>query len=70
MKIRADQICDLSLMDIMDRWPTTIPVFIAHQMFCVGCTIAPFHTIHDACREHNLDEEVITDELVCAITET
>ncbi len=54
---------DLPLADLMDRWPAVIPVFMRHRMLCVGCLIAPFHTVTDACREHGLDEEAFLAEL-------
>lgn len=41
--------------DVMRRWPATIRVFLNHKMRCVGCPISCFHTIDDACREHNVD---------------
>ena len=41
--------------DIMRRWPATIRVFLDHKMRCVGCPIACFHTVEDACREHGTD---------------
>ena len=41
--------------DIMRRWPATIRVFLDHKMHCVGCPIACFHTVDDACREHGVD---------------
>ena len=54
---------DLSVMDIMDNWPETLPIFIKYKMLCVGCSIAPFHTVKEACVEHQLDETVIRDAL-------
>ena len=36
----------------MRRWPATIRVFLDFRMGCVGCPIAGFHTVEDACREH------------------
>lgn len=58
---------DLSVMDIMDNWPETLPVFIKYKMLCVGCSIAPFHTIKEACVEHRLEERVLRDALDKAI---
>ena len=55
---------DMSLADLMTRWPETIPVFLRHKMLCVGCLISPFHTIVDACREHDLDEHSFVAELL------
>jgi hybrid cluster-associated redox disulfide protein len=41
--------------DVMRRYPATIRVFLDFRMGCVGCPIACFHTVDDACREHNVD---------------
>jgi len=41
--------------DVMTRWPATIRVFLAFKLSCVGCPIASFHSIEDACREHGID---------------
>lgn len=46
---------DLSVKEIMDRWPRTASAFIARHMHCVGCPIGPFHTLADAAMEHQLD---------------
>jgi hybrid cluster-associated redox disulfide protein len=37
--------------------PHTIRVFLAFRMACVGCPIATFHTVDDACREHGIDRD-------------
>ena len=54
--------------DIMRRWPATIRVFLNHGMRCVGCPIACFHTVDDACREHGADRERFLADLRAAIT--
>jgi hybrid cluster-associated redox disulfide protein len=41
--------------DVMRAEPRTIRVFLAFQMGCVGCPLACFHTVADACREHSTD---------------
>jgi hybrid cluster-associated redox disulfide protein len=43
--------------DVMRASPRTIRVFLRFRMRCVGCPIASFHTIEDACREHEIDRE-------------
>ena len=55
---------DLTLSELMSRWPKTIAVFNRNRMLCVGCVISPFHTIVDACAEYGLDEEVFVAELM------
>lgn len=47
---------DLPLATLFRNWPETARVFFAHRTACVGCPIAPFHTVADACAEYRLDE--------------
>ncbi len=58
---------ELTLNDLMEQWPETIPVFMRHRMLCVGCLINPFHTVVDACAEYELSEEEFLGELVAAV---
>ena len=53
---------DLSLAEIMSGWPSTIRLFLDKRMHCVGCPIAPFHTLVDAAEEHGLlPAELVAD---------
>lgn len=54
---------DMSMDDIMQAWPATIGVLIRHHMLCVGCPIAPFHTLSDACREHGIDSKPVKRDI-------
>ena len=58
---------DLPLDTLLSLWPQTIPVFMRHNMVCVGCMIGPFHTVIDACIEYNLDEDAFRAELQQAV---
>ncbi|TIX20241.1 MAG: hypothetical protein E5V44_00595, partial [Mesorhizobium sp.] len=40
---------------------------LQHGMLCVGCPIASFHTVSDAAREHNLNDEQLSRDLWTAI---
>ena len=46
---------ELTVDDVMQRWPATIRVFLDFSMNCVGCPIATFHSVEDACHEHGID---------------
>lgn len=46
---------DLPVDEVMRRWPQTIPVFLQLKLRCVGCPIACFHTVADACKEHGAE---------------
>ena len=61
MPFRSDDLVD----DIMRAAPHTIRVFLEFKMACVGCPIATFHTVEDACREHGIDR----DKFLAALSE-
>ena len=45
--------------EVMRRWPTTIRVILESGMGCVGCPIAPFHSVAEAGGEHHLDASAL-----------
>lgn len=56
---------DITVSEIMSRWPDTMRLFIDRHLLCVGCPIAPFHTLSDVAEEHGVD----LDDLTEAVTE-
>jgi hybrid cluster-associated redox disulfide protein len=58
---------DMPIDTVMRRWPETITILLRHRMLCVGCPIAGFHTIPEACQEHDVDEAAFVAELADAI---
>lgn len=58
---------DMSVDEIMRRWPASIRVMIRHRMLCIGCPIGIFHTVADAAAAHSIDEATISDELLAAM---
>lgn len=60
------ELADVSVGDIMSRWPETIGVFLDFRLHCVGCPISGFHTFADAALEHGISEAA----LAAAIAET
>ncbi|WP_367118884.1 DUF1858 domain-containing protein [Mesorhizobium sp.] len=42
--------------EIMRKWPATVAVVLRYKMLCIGCPIGTFHTVAEACREHQIDE--------------
>jgi hybrid cluster-associated redox disulfide protein len=49
--------------DVMKDRPAAIRVFLDFRMGCVGCPIACFHTVDDACREHHVDRDAFLKAL-------
>lgn len=61
---------DLSLAEMFRLWPEVAPVFWRHGIACVGCPIAPFHTVVDTCAEYRRDEAAFRAELRAAVGTT
>src|SRR5262249_39265313 len=57
---------ELTVDEIMRRWPSTIRIFLDFGMHCVGCPIATFHMVDDACAEHRIDFDVFLHRLQAA----
>jgi hybrid cluster-associated redox disulfide protein len=54
---------NLTVAEVMDCWPETIPVFFRYRMACVGCSIAPFGTLAEVAAIYRLDLECFMYEL-------
>ena len=59
----AQLTADLTVAEVIDRWPETIPVFFHYRMACVGCPIAPFETLAEVAAIYGLDRECLVNEL-------
>jgi hybrid cluster-associated redox disulfide protein len=58
---------EMTVDEIMRRWPATIRVMIRNRMLCIGCPIGVFHTIADACDAHGIDLVALSAELLEAM---
>lgn len=63
--------CDLTVDEVMRRWPQTMPVFVKLKLNCVGCDMAPFETISDVAETYGLALDMLLGELnAAAVGET
>ena len=58
---------DMVVDEIMRKWPATVAVMLSYRMLCVGCPIGTFHTVAEACREHEIDETRFILDLESAV---
>lgn len=54
---------ELSVEDVMQAWPETLRVFLRRRMACVGCAVAPFHTVAEVARIYGVPMEALLHEL-------
>lgn len=60
---------DLTVDEVMRRWPRTLPVFVRLKLNCVGCDMAPFETLADIARTYDLDLPELLAQLEAALAE-
>ncbi len=53
----------MSIIEIVQAYPDTVPVFQNYGMGCLGCMAAQFETLEDGCLVHGIDP----DDLVRAL---
>jgi hybrid cluster-associated redox disulfide protein len=58
---------NLVVADLLNSWPQTIPIFIRHRLYCVGCLMSPFDTLSDVVCNYHLPEQSFFAELRQAI---
>ncbi len=46
---------DLTVQQLLDRWPQAAPYFLHHRLACIGCPMAKFDTLHDVARNYHLN---------------
>ena len=64
MRTNAMPTAEMTVDEVMRRWPPTIRVFLDFRMRCVGCPIAAFHSIDEACEEHDVDVEAFLPKIL------
>jgi len=51
------------ILELVEKYPESIEVFIKNGMHCFGCAVAAFETIEEGCEAHGLDADKIIKEL-------
>jgi hybrid cluster-associated redox disulfide protein len=58
---------DMTVAEILESWPETVPVFQDFKTACVGCVMAPFDTMVDVARIYELELSEIMEALHRAV---
>jgi len=54
---------DQNVADLLSNWPAVIPLFLAHHMSCVGCSMARFETLADVTRIYGIGLSLFLSEI-------
>ena len=52
---------DMTIMDVVNKYPQSIKVFFEHGLFCIGCNVAYRETVEQGAAAHgiNVDELMV-----------
>jgi hybrid cluster-associated redox disulfide protein len=53
----------ITVAEVLERWPATALVFAYRRMACLGCAMAQFDTIDEAALVYGIDVEGLLGEL-------
>ena len=54
---------DMSIMEVVQSYPDTVPVFLYAGMGCFGCMAARFENVEQGALAHGIDVDSLVDAL-------
>lgn len=54
---------DMTISDIIGKYPDTVEVFFKHGLHCLGCAASQFENVDEAARAHGIDPEKLIKDL-------
>ena len=54
---------DMNIIEVVQKYPETIEVFMYAGMGCFGCHVAQFETVEEGARAHGIDIDALVDAL-------
>lgn len=51
---------DLTINDILQKYPEVIPILMEHGIHCIGCHVAAFETLGQGLAGHGMSKEQIS----------
>ncbi len=58
---------DMSIMDVVQKYPQTVKVFQEFGMGCIGCAAAHFENIEQGASAHGMDVQKLMEALNKAV---
>lgn len=54
---------DMSIIEVVQKYPYAAEVFFYAGMGCLGCAAARFENIEQGCRAHGIDPDALVDAI-------
>ena len=59
---------EMTIAEVVQKYPQTIPVFLAHGLMCFGCAVARFENIEQGATAHGIDVDPLMKDLNAAVS--
>jgi hybrid cluster-associated redox disulfide protein len=53
----------MSIGEVVQKYPETVRVFLSHGLMCVGCAAARFENIDQGATAHGIDVDTLVSDL-------
>lgn len=60
---------DMTISEVVQRYPFSVPVFLKHGLFCFGCAVARFENLEQGAIAHGIDPDALVADLNKAVEE-
>jgi len=60
---------DMTIMDVVNKYPQSIKVFFEHGLFCIGCNVAYRETVEQGAAAHGIEVDGLLAKLNQALSE-
>lgn len=70
MSSQEIDLAQMTVDEVLRRWPQTAQVFRSYALACLGCAIAPFCEISNVAKIYNISEETLIADLEAAIAKS
>ncbi len=52
---------DMTIGEVVGKYPETSSIMLSYGLHCVGCAVNPYETIEQGCLGHGIDKKTITN---------
>jgi len=54
---------EMTIGQVVEKYPESVSVFMRHGLGCVGCAIARFENVEQGARAHGIDVDLLINDL-------
>jgi hybrid cluster-associated redox disulfide protein len=58
---------EMSISEIVQKYPQTVKVFLRHGLMCIGCAAARFENLEQGAIAHGIDTDALVTNLNAAV---